>query len=661
MNAKGSPIHSLNQPTLFSLEVIPPTGIELPTEFEVKFENRFGLYCCLLKSNAYSGYLRTAKVIEDETVGKLAPLFDYWVEEEKVNLTGWYVQDRFYVKTASTSHLNAMQTEFFIHRLLSQGVSCSNIKLPCESLRPLKDVAGLNLFYRVLGHTLPEGLYNWFGDELENISRDMGHTQISQSIRVLSMVAAIDWSAKSGSVLTPSVEAVRAALDSELYGMDSVKEQLCEIVAIVNRSKTIPKWGILLVGPPGIGKTRIANVFANSFGLPMFSIDFSSVRDEEGLSGTFRIYENSRSGCIINAMYNARTSRMLMLFNEIDKIGSSHKTGAGDPTTVLLSLLDRMGLWENFLETVVPTDNIFAIATANDISKLSKPLLDRFIVVSLPAYTPDEKRVIWEKISHPKMLALADVAPSEFTLTEQAKQLVFSEYAVEPGVRDLERISHRIIGHYCKSDAEHAPHRSYTDKDVRQLLGPSKVVQRSFMERPGQINTAYLHDGKAVHFLVEASVRKGNGKFQVLGIKSEQQQAYCEIAYEAFRSACPDDLSGVDVTVFSPHSLPDTSSNYIGCAVYAAIHSALCDASFDPACTMFLGGVDLFGNIYLDENDIVPLLNTLPYRKVKTLFAPSGTSNLIHGTVDARCSINIVEAPDARLLMTLAGGKTKSR
>lgn len=644
---------------LFSLEVIPPTGVELPEKVEVHFQKRFGRYFCELNAPTYTGHLRTAEVLKDETAKKLASLFEYWIEKKTVTLTGRYTQNSFLVQTAATSDLDEAKTEMFIRRLLDSDVpkaQSSTVRGPC---RPLKDRDELKAFYQILGHTLPPDLYEWFGNELDTMRSSRSSTLRDQSIQAASMVAAINWS--TSELNTPSIEAVRRELDAELYGMEAVKEQLCEIVAMVNRSKSIPKWGILLAGPPGIGKTCIAHVFANAFGLPFASIDFSSLRDDEGLTGSFRIYENSRAGYLFSSLFFARSASVLLLCNEIDKVQGARKSGAGDPTDVLLSLLDRNGYWENFLETTVPTDNIFTVATANDISKLSKPLLDRFIVVNMQAYTPDEKRIIWERFAHPKALAAADVAPSEFTLTEQAKQLVISDYAVEPGARDLEKISQRIVGHYCKSDAEHTPHRRYTDKDIRALLGPSKVVRRGFIERPGQISTAYLHDGKVEFFLLEASARKGEGKFRVLGVKAELQKAYCEVAYEAFRSTCPDDLSQVDITLFSPHPLPDMRENYIGCAAFAAIYSALSDVSFDPGKTLFLGGVDLYANIFWDENNIVPLLNALPYRQVKTLFAPNGTSGLIHGSVDTRCSVNIVEAPDARLLMTLAGGKTNSR
>lgn len=645
---------------LFSLEVIPPTGVKLPRKVELHFQRGFGRYYSELAATTYAGHLRTAAVKDDENVNRLAPLFDYWVEEKTVTLIGEYTQNAFLVHAASSSGLDEAQTAMFIKRLVQYDAPRGSNVVSHNPFQSMKSEAELRIFYRILGHTLPPELYAWFGNELENMSITHSNTLMNHSIQAASMVAAIDWN--SSELQASSVETVRRELDSELYGMEVVKEQMCEIIALVNRSKTVPKWGILLEGPPGIGKTCIAKLFAKSFGMQFTSIDFSTLRDDEGLVGSFRIYENARPGCIFESLFKARSANVLLLCNEIDKIQSAHhESGGRDPTEALLSVLDGTGYWENYLETTVPTGGIFTIATANDVFKLSKPLRDRFIVINMPAYMPDEKRVIWERFAHPKALAAANVAPSEFTLTEQAKQLVISDYALEPGARDLEMISQRIIANFCKSDAEQAPHRRYTDKDIRALLGSSKKVRREFVERPGQISTAYIYEGKAVLFLVEASARKGDGKFRALGMKSEQQRTYCEVAYEAFRSNCPYDLSHVDITVFSPHPLPDMQENYIGCAAYAAIYSALSDASFDPGKTMFLGGVDILGNIYLDENNIVPILNALSYQEVGTLFAPNGTSGLIHGNIDPRCSVNIVEAPDARLLMTLAGGKTNRR
>ena len=334
---------------LFALEVIPPTGYSLPGKIEVSFEAKFGLYCCPLKEKVYTGYLRTAEVKKDATVQKLTPMFNYWVNVQKTTLTGVYDQNYFYVTSAATLNIKKEQTEMFIRRLLaSDAPAASDTGKPAMLCRPLTGLEELLTFYHILGHTLPGELYDWFGSELENYKQTNSYTQKNQAIHAISMVAAIDWS--SHAIKTPSIETVRAELDAELYGMEAVKEQLCEIVAMVNRSKKIPKWGILLVGPPGIGKTCIARLFARVFGLPFASVDFSSLRDDEGLTGSFRLYENSRPGYIFNSLFNVRSATALLLCNEIDKAQSARKSGSRDPTTVLLSLLDRTGFWENFLD-----------------------------------------------------------------------------------------------------------------------------------------------------------------------------------------------------------------------------------------------------------------------------------------------------------------------
>lgn len=460
-------------------------------------------------------------------------------------------------------------------------------------------------------------------------------------------------------VNVPSAEEVRRILDEEFFGLEAVKERIMEVVAQIRRTGKLPKWGILIHGPAGTGKTSIVKAIARIFGMPLIQLDMSSVGDEpDEISGSSRIYTNARPGMMVESMFQIRSSTAVLLANEVDKAGDG-KSGrcASD---ILLSILDKTGFYENFLEEIVPTDNLFCIGTCNDLNKISKPLKDRFLVIDIAGYTPAEKKVIFSDYVFPTAKAKSNILPDQMDLEEEAVDLLVSEYALEPGARDLEQYAERFVGDYCRqsdTDAGKVVRKVYTAEDIKELLGPGRTISRHFAINPGQINAAFYHDGKAYFFLIEAAIVPGTGKFKALGPMTKIQEEYCEVAYWCARntinsSAC--DFSKFDVAIFVPQKIPEGADNHVGLASYAAICSKLMNTNLAINDTCFIGGCDMNGSLYFDENDLTPLLRSMKARGVSTLYAPMGTNRLVNAKANSDCNVTIVEAPDAKTLFSLA-------
>ncbi|MBE6995352.1 MAG: hypothetical protein E7429_01265 [Ruminococcaceae bacterium] len=156
----------------------------------------------------------------------------------------------------------------------------------------------------------------------------------------------------------------------------------------------------------------------------------------------------------------------------------------------------------------------------------------------------------------------------------------------------------------------------------------------------------------------------GSGKFEVLGPISKLQEEYCKVAYWCVRnttntSAC--DLSQYDVTVFVPQPIPEGTDNHVGLACYAAICSKILNQNLAIKDICFIGGCDLNGSLYFDENDLTPLLRSMKARGVSTLYAPMGTNRLVDTKVNCDCGVAIIEAPDATALFAMAVTQSKHR
>ena len=543
-----------------------------------------------------------------------------------------------------------------VRQLLSGEINQDYQAVAAQQQSFLRETEEIEAFCKVCRYTFPAWLSEALQRNLEKAaSRDSGNDQRRHAKTALQHLVNIDWTPRE--LHAPSPEEARKILDAEFHGLEMVKQRILEIVAQINRTGALPKWGILLNGPAGTGKTSIAKAIASLLNAPMLPIDVSSIGgDPEYLSGSSRIYANARPGRIVDGMYASRSSTGVLLINEIDKASSQGRDGKAGSSDVLLTLLDRQGFFDNFLETSIPTDNLFAVATCNDIDKMSAPLRDRFYVINIPAYTRQEKQVIWSDYVLPKVMAQYKLTDEQVSFTEDALSLLLSGYAVEPGARDLEQYAERFAGVVCTELAEkgEACAHVFTADELRKLLGPSRLVNRIFAMRPGQINTLICQNGAASFFLLEVSITEGTGQFSVLGPVPDLQKDYIRVAYECLRNTAGYDVSNKDVTFFIPHVLPETVGNYIGCAAYAAMCSRLLDTRLNIKDVAFVGGMDLNGNLYFDSADVTPLLKAVKLSNISTLYVPAGVSEMISAGAGDDCNVTVVEAESAQMLISMA-------
>ena len=295
--------------------------------------------------------------------------------------------------------------QFMIERLLQSDAPSE--EMPDEEEEEdgdsmkLTSIQSITDFITCAGRTLPDNIRLWARRNLTVArSHEVSLEERRHAQRALSIMLNIHWKGNYFQAIDP-MEA-RRILDEELYGMEQVKQRIIETIIQINRTHTLPAYGLLLVGPAGTGKSQIAYAVARILKLPWMTLDMSSINDPEQLTGSSRIYANAKPGIIMDAFSMAGESNLVFIINELDKASSGN--GKGNPADVLLTLLDNLGFTDNYMECMIPTVGVYPIATANDKEQISAPLMSRFAVIEIPDYTPEEKKVIFSRYALPKVL-----------------------------------------------------------------------------------------------------------------------------------------------------------------------------------------------------------------------------------------------------------------
>ena len=337
--------------------------------------------------------------------------------------------------------------QFMIERLLSSSVpEMGEEEMDEDSAEDgdsmkLTSLQSLTDFMNCAGKTIPDNIRLWARRNLAVArSHEVSPEEKRHAQRALSMMLNIQWENNYFESIDPV--AARKILDEELYGMEKVKQRIMETIIQINRTHTLPAYGLLLCGPAGTGKSQIAYAVARILKLPWTTLDMSSINDPEQLTGSSRIYANAKPGIIMEAFSMAGESNLVVVINELDKASSGK--GNGNPADVLLTLLDNLGFTDNYMECMIPTGGVYPIATANDKEKISAPLMSRFAVIDIPDYTTEEKKVIFSRYAMPKVLKRMGLRQEEFSMTEGALDAVMELYQGTSGIRDLEQAAEHI-------------------------------------------------------------------------------------------------------------------------------------------------------------------------------------------------------------------------
>ena len=362
--------------------------------------------------------------------------------------------------------------QFMIERLLASSAPAEIVEDEDEEETgdemKLTSIQSITDFMTCAGRTLPDNIRLWARRNLAVArSHEVSPEERRHAQRALSIMMNVQWKSNYFEAIDP--QEARRILDEELYGMESVKQRIIETIIQINRTHTLPAYGLLLVGPAGTGKSQIAYAVARILKLPWTTLDMSSINDPEQLTGSSRIYANAKPGIIMEAFSAAGESNLVFIINELDKAASGK--GNGNPADVLLTLLDNLGFTDNYMECMVPTVGVYPIATANDKSQISAPLMSRFAVIDIPDYTSEEKKIIFSKYVLPKVLKRMSLKAEECVVTEEGLNAIVELHKNTSGIRDLEQAAEHIAANALyQIEVDHLTGVTFNAEMVRGLL-----------------------------------------------------------------------------------------------------------------------------------------------------------------------------------------------
>lgn len=362
--------------------------------------------------------------------------------------------------------------QFMIDRLLSSSAPIEEEededKEEAGDDMKLTSIQSITDFMTCAGKTLPDNIRLWARRNLAVArSHEVSPEERRHAQRALSIMMNIQWKNNYFEAIDPNE--ARRILDEELYGMERVKQRIIETIIQINRTHTLPAYGLLLVGPAGTGKSQIAYAVARILKLPWTTLDMSSINDPEQLTGSSRIYANAKPGIIMEAFSMAGESNLVFIINELDKAAAGK--GNGNPADVLLTLLDNLGFTDNYIECMIPTVGVYPIATANDKSRISAPLMSRFAVIDIPDYTTEEKKIIFGGFALPKVLKRMGLQKDECIVSDEALDAVVENCANTSGIRDLEQAAEHIAANALyQIEVDHVSQVIFDRDMVRNLL-----------------------------------------------------------------------------------------------------------------------------------------------------------------------------------------------
>jgi ATP-dependent Lon protease len=323
-------------------------------------------------------------------------------------------------------------------------------------------------------------------------------------------------------------------LDRDHYGLEDVKERILEFIAVGKMKGDISGSILLLVGPPGVGKTSVGKSIAGALGRSFYRFSLGGMRDEAEVKGHRRTYIGAMPGKFVQAMKSAGTANPVLMLDEIDKIGASFQ---GDPASALLEVLDpeqNAAFRDHYLDVPFDLSNVLFVCTANQLDTIPAPLLDRMETIRLSGYILEEKLEIARRYLIPKALEAHGLKKGQVTIRKDALAAIVDGYAREAGVRNLENRIRKIMR---KSAREFASGREekiiIARKDLIDYLGqPAFAEEEVFEGVPGVVTgLAWTSMGGATLQIEAAAMPSKSKGFKQTGQLGNVMVESSEIAY----------------------------------------------------------------------------------------------------------------------------------
>lgn len=483
----------------------------------------------------------------------------------------------------------------------------------------------------------------------------------------LDSVLALPWNKRSRE--TTDIERARQILDEDHYGLTKVKERILEYLAVRTLTKGKDGTVLCLFGPPGTGKTSIAKSVARALGRKYVRVSLGGIHDEADIRGHRKTYIGAMAGRIMAAVAEAGTKNPLILLDEIDKMGTGFH---GDPAAALLEVLDveqNFAFRDHFIEVPFDLSEVMFITTANNLSTVSTPLLDRIEVVELTGYTYSEKESIAREYLVPKQMKKNGLSGKKITVADDAISGIINHYTRESGVRHLEReIGSLMRKAAIKVLSENAKSVKISAKNLEEYLGKRKYNIDLITEKDevGIVRGLAWTSVGGDTLSIEVNVMAGSGKLELTGNLGDVMKESAMAAVSYIRTRCAElgiyekFYKTCDIHIHIPEGAVPKDGPSAGITMATAICSALTGRPIrrDVAMT---GEVTLRGRVLpiggLKEKSVAA------YRAgVKTVIIPEGNKpDLEDVPKEIKDKIKFVPVSDMDKVLSLALLKTAKK
>lgn len=369
----------------------------------------------------------------------------------------------------------------------------------------------------------------------ENASINSGEGTIIKNY--IDTLLALPWNKSSKD--NNDIKNARKVLDAEHYGLVDVKERILEFLAVRNLTSKGDTPVICLVGPPGTGKTSIARSVAEALNKEYVRISLGGVSDESEIRGHRRTYIGAMPGRIVDGLKVAGVNNPLMLLDEIDKVGTNYK---GDTSAALLEVLDQAqndNFRDHYVDIPVDLSNVLFIATANDISTISKPLRDRMEIIEVSSYTENEKYHIAKNHLIKKQIEKNGLKETNLSISDNALNTIIHSYTREAGVRTLER----RIASICRKTAREVVENNkskvkITETNLAKYLGKPKYefIKANDNDEVGIVRGLAWTAVGGDTLQIEVNVMPGKGVLNLTGQMGDVMKESAQIALTYVRS-----------------------------------------------------------------------------------------------------------------------------
>lgn len=420
-------------------------------------------------------------------------------------------------------------------------------------------------------------------------------------LNYLDLLLELPWTSEAKDI---DIKKAQERLDADHYGLEDVKKRIIEHLAVMKLNRDKQGSILILAGPPGTGKTSLGRSIADALGREYVRVSLGGVHDESEIRGHRRTYVGAMPGRIIKGIKSAGSKNPVFILDEIDKLGQSVQ---GDPAAALLEVLDpeqNSTFADHYLEVPYDLSDVFFIGTANDLSTIPGPLLDRAEIIELSSYTETEKLHIAKDHLVRKQRSENGLTEDQLTITDEALKKIITDYTAEAGVRGLTKKIAKIArvagAKIVKGEIEKAV---VTEDNVVDYLGNKTRTHDRAQDvaEPGVVTgMAWTAVGGEILF-IEGAFMPGTGKIITTGQLGDVMKESASIAYSLVRSRLGNDVTGFDfaqhdIHIHIPAGATPKDGPSAGVTLTTALASLILGIPVDPKLAM-TGEVSLSGKV----------------------------------------------------------------